>query len=136
MALIKGLAGDTVKGLKGPEEDKMVQRTLDQLSDPGHEDQLRRINSQAMLQDMILNDPVISGYEPEEVSTAYNNIVQLTPSAADKRLTIQALLRKQLQQGQFDQFEVDQLVDMEGKMRQQARPQPQINGVSPDGSVI
>jgi hypothetical protein len=135
VALMQNMVGrPAANRLKAPEESQLVESTLQDLTDPAHEAKIRGINTQAMLQDLVLNDPVISGYDPEEVSTAYNDLVQISPSLADQKLPMQAMLRKQLQQGQLDQFEVDQLMDTENKARQ--RNQMQVKGVSPDGSII
>lgn len=120
------LVNNTLRGvadsLKGPDETSEVNKTLAALQDPGHEARLRNINTQAMLQDLMLNDEVISGYDPNEVAGAFNDIVQISPSVADQRMLIQSLLRKKLQQGQLDTFEQDQLLGFEDKLRKQFVP--------------
>jgi len=94
---------------------KETERSLGHLTDPGHEAELRNIRTQAMLQDMMVNDPVISGYDSQEALDAYNDIVSMTPRAADQQLIIQPLLRKRLEQGTLDSFDVDQMLGMEEK---------------------
>lgn len=120
------LVNNTLKGvadsLKGPDETADINKTLTALQDPRHEARLRNINTQAMLQDLMLNDEVISGYDPNEVAGAFNDIVQISPSVADQRMLIQSLLRKKLQQGQLDTFEQDQLLNFEDKLRKQFVP--------------
>lgn len=111
-----------------------VQRELRDLDDPKHENQLRQITAQSMLQDFMLNDPVVSGYQHDEVLNAYNDISQLAPRASGQPLLMQTLLRKQLQQGQLDTFDLDQLLGLEGKLQQ--RELPAVKGVGADGSVI
>jgi hypothetical protein len=113
---------------------KSIQGALAALEDPAHEQKLRMINTQAMLQDMLLNDPVISSYDPEQVAGAYNDIVQLAPRVGDQRMLMQTLLRKQLQQGQLDSFEMDQLLGMDAKL--QKRDAGSMKGVGADGSVL
>lgn len=115
---------------------KEIQKQMMQLEDPVHENRLRMINTQAMLQDFMVNDPVISGYDPDEVSNAYNDIVQLAPRSSDQRLLMQQLLRKQLQQGQLDSFEMDQLLGMDEKLRKREAPDALLKGVGADGSVL
>ena len=110
-----------------------VNKTLASLDDPDHDARLRAINTQAMLQDLMLNDDVISEYDSDEVSQAYNDLVQISPSVADQRLLMQTLLRKKLQQGQLDTFEQDQLLGFEDQLRRQSVPLSQGTG---DGSVI
>lgn len=107
--------------IKAP-DDMKVDRAVRELNDPTHESRLREINTQAMLQDLMLNDDVISGYPSHEVTNAFNDIVQISPSVADQRMLIQNLLRKKLQQGQLDTFEQDQLLGFEDKLRRQFQP--------------
>lgn len=111
-----------------------IGKQMMQLEDPEHENKLRMINTQAMLQDFMVNDPVISSYDPDQVSGAYNDIVQLSPRSADQRMLMQQLLRRQLQQGQLDSFEMDQLLSMDEKLRK--REVPDMKGVGADGSVL
>ena len=132
-SLVKNTMGGTAEKLKGPDPQQQVASVVDSLNDPDHEAKLREINTQAMLQDLMLNDPVIAGYDPEEVTNAYNDIVQVSPSVADQRMIIQNLLRKQLQQGQLDTFEQDQLLGFEDKLRKQNMPMTARSG---DGSVL
>jgi len=99
-----------------------VQKQLAELTDPEHEQRLRNIQTSAMLQDMMINDPVISGYDPTEATDAFNEIVQTAPRAANKRAIMQSLMRKRLEQGTLDAFEVQQLLDMEEKQQKIDRP--------------
>lgn len=97
--------------------DSEANKALAQLTDPAHEATLRNIRAQAMLQDLLTSDPVVSTHDPQDVMDAYNEIVSMTPRAADQRLLVQPLLRKKLEQGQLDPFEVDQMLGMEEKQK-------------------
>lgn len=101
------------------------------LTDPAHEARLRNIRAQAMLQDMLANDPTISQHDPAEALQAYNDIVAMAPRSADQHMLMQPLLRKRLTQGSLDPFELDQLLGMEDKQRK-------INATTGegDGSVL
>lgn len=103
--------------IKGPDTQTRLERTLSLLNDPTHETRLREINAQAMLQNFMANDPIISGYPAHEVANAYSDISQLSPSTADQPLLSQTLLRKVLQQGQLDTHEQDQLLNIDSKLR-------------------
>lgn len=137
-SLVNRTVGPAIDKIKGdasadPYQSKSVGKVMNSLNDPNHEARLREINTQAMLQDLMLNDPVISGYSSPEVTGAFNDIVQISPSVADQRMLIASLLRKKLQQGQLDTFEQDQLLGFEGKLRQQFQP---LQPGRADGSVI
>jgi hypothetical protein len=134
-----GLTGAAAKDALGgiahtmmPPKEKLLQRSLSELSDPQHEANLRNIRTQAMLQDLMSNDPVISGYQPDEVLGAFNELGEVSPRAVDQRLIMQPMLRKRLQQGVLDPFEVDQLLGMEGKLK----TRDQVTDDAPSESIL
>ncbi len=116
-----GTAKDILKSLATnltPPTSDLLQDQMNDLTDPNHESQLRNIRTQAMLQDLMANDQVIKGHPPQESIQAFNEIGEVAPRAVDQRLIMQTLMRKRLTQGHLDPFEVDQLLGMEGKLRQ------------------
>jgi hypothetical protein len=116
-SLLKDVLNFAGSQIKAPDTGPAVNKNLGELTDPDHESELRKIRVQSMLQDMMLNDPVISGHDPDDASMAYNEIVEMAPHLADQKLAVQTLMRKRLTQGALDPFEVDQLMGMEGKAR-------------------
>lgn len=92
-----------------------------ELDDPQHNDELRAIESRGMLNDFMANDEVISGFDPQEVAEAYNEIVQLAPSAAAQPAIMRPLLRKRLSAGAVEPFEAQQMADIEKTVRQTAQ---------------
>lgn len=92
---------------------KSYSKAVQSLNDPEHENALKNIRAQSVVHDMILNDPVISGYDPKEVALAFNELADIAPSFVDSPGAMQALLRKRLEAGQMADFDIKQLVDME-----------------------
>ncbi len=139
---IGATAGYIAGGLKDPSDSSRLRSSLDQLTDPNHEGELRKIRAQSTLQDLLLNDQHISGYDPQDALDAYNDIVSMAPRAQDQKLLLQSLMRRRLTQGALDPFEVDQLLGMEGKLRQNSQvpqapsPMPLSAGVGADGTVL
>lgn len=129
---IKNLMPGANDAIGNRERDK----ALKELTDPAHEAELRNIRSQAMLQDMMVNDPVIAGYDPNEALTAYNDIVSAAPRAADQRVIMQSMLRKRLEQGALDSFDVDQMLGMEEKQKKINTPGRQPGVGDGDESVL
>jgi hypothetical protein len=80
-------------------EDEKVQDYIEELDSPTHADDLKRIRIRAQLENMMANDATISTHDPAMVSEAYNEIVQLSPSAADSPLLMRNLLRQYLVNG-------------------------------------
>jgi hypothetical protein len=107
--------GSKLKGLgeNSPTPGDMVDDVADKLNDPDHISQLQQIQTRAMLSDMLQNDEVISGYDPEEVFNAYNELSQLSPRAATQPMVVRPILRKRLTQGAMEPFEAQQVADLE-----------------------
>jgi hypothetical protein len=114
-----GRIGD---GFRSPDRESLVNKHLRDISTPEHEQQLRGIQTQAMLQDMLANDPVISSYNPHEVTDAFNQVSQLAPNAAGQPAVMGPLLRKWLSQGAIDTFEGTELIGNEHKLKQIREP--------------
>lgn len=83
------------------------------LEDPDHNNELRKIRAQTMLNGM-LSDPEnpISGYDPDIVLNAFNELSQLAPRVAEQPAALQPLLAKRLA-GHSEPFEVKEITDME-----------------------
>jgi len=83
------------------------------LTGPDHENKLQQIKARGVLNDLILNDPVISGYDANEIAEAYNQISELAPNFTGSGAAMQALLRKRLEAGQLADFDIKQLIELE-----------------------
>lgn len=89
-----------------------------ELADPNHLNQLRQIEAQTMLNDFLNNDEVLSGYDPEEVLSAYNELASMSPTVATQPAVMRPLLRKRLTQGSYEPYEAQQVADIEKSVRQ------------------
>lgn len=107
---------------KGDTQDDLKAKAFAKLTDPVHDARLELLRRKFMLTNLMANDPVIKGYKPNEVLHVYNQLAQLAPRAAGQDILVQAMLRRQLAQGQTDPHEVDQLASIESKLRQIAEP--------------
>lgn len=109
-----GQVSDT---LKPDDRDQVVDKQLAQIATPEHEQDLRNIHTRAMLEDMLAGDPIISGYDRDEVLDAFNDLSRLAPRASQQPILMQGLLRKRLQQGALDPFEGDAIVGTENRLK-------------------
>jgi hypothetical protein len=126
--------GQITDTLRPDEKENVVQKQLSQIATPEHEQELRNIQTRAMLEDMLAGDPVISGYDRDEVMGAFNDLSRLAPRASQQPLLMQGLLRKRLQQGALDPFESDSIVGTENKLKDTGvAPKPPITGVHKSG---
>lgn len=118
-AVEKLVVGDEKKPAPARLEDQMT----DELFDPVHDAEMRRIRMQAMLNDFLANDPVISTYDPDEVLDAFNQVSQLVPRASAQPAVMRGQLRKLLQQtNAMEPFEANQLVDVEKGLKTVQEP--------------
>jgi len=65
----------------------------------------------------------ISGYEPDEVLSAYNELAQIAPRAAGQPAALQPLLAKRLA-GNVEPFEVQEITNLEKGLRESKEPTP------------
>ena len=101
-----------------PKEDELAS-VKKKLEAPSHTNKIQAIRTRAMLDDMMANDSVISGYEPDEILQAFNHLSELAPNAVtSSNMLAKSLMRKYLEQGQIlDTFDIDQLLSAENKIK-------------------
>lgn len=122
-----GLVGAASKMMGGATQEDMVSKRLQELEDPEHENQLKQIQIQATLADLMSNDEVIGGADPESVAAAYNEISQLAPRATTQPMALRALMRRHLQ-GNIEPFEVADTAKLESSLMQTESP---VNAADP-----
>jgi hypothetical protein len=100
-------------GMGPVDSKKELKKQYDKLYDPEHESALKSIRAKGVLHDLILNDPVISGYDPQDVAMAFNDVAELSPTLIEAPGMLRSVLRKRLEAGSLADFDVKQLLDME-----------------------
>ena len=103
-----------------PSKEDELKSVKNKIQTPEHDNKLKSIRTRAMLDDLMANDPVISGYEHDEVLQAFNHLSELAPTAlTTSNMLAKSLMRKYLEQGQMiDTFDIDQLLGAENKLNQ------------------
>ena len=98
--------------------DDNVQDMIYNLDSAEHMTDLRKIKTQAML-NQFLTDPEdpISGYDPDRVMGAYNEIAAIAPRSAEHSGVMGPLLRRRLA-GRVEPFEAGQMAETEGNLRE------------------
>jgi hypothetical protein len=114
----RALQGTAEQMPSGQTPDELSTSLLGQLSDPGHEQALQQVQVRSMLNDLMSNDEVVSGYDPDEVLSAYNEIASLSPRASLQPAIMRPLLRKRLAAGAVEPFEAQQMADIEKTIAQ------------------
>lgn len=104
-----------------PKEMTMDNPALAKLSDPDHDQKMKDMSAQYTLQDLMANDEVISSYPSDQVSSAFNEISQLSPHMAGLSAAMRPALRRALQ-GNSELHEAGQLADLEKTLSAQRAP--------------
>jgi hypothetical protein len=129
--MARGLADYANKG-----QDKRVQSQIEELDSPEHLNELRKIKAQTVLT-QLMSDPEnpLSGYDPEEVLSAYNEMVQLSPRLADQPAAIGPLLNKRLV-GNTEPFEVGETLKLEEGLKKTQAPPSYTDLMKNEASIL
>lgn len=132
----KGLS-DLLSGAGGKPTSKLLEDKAMELEDPNHDAELRSVQARAMMADFMANDPTISGFDPDEVTNAYNEIAQVSPRASTQPALMRPLLRKRLSAGGIEPFEANEIANLEKTLGAvQAPRSPRSMGVMDDNSIL
>jgi len=117
-----GAGKELMEGISGDSQ-KQLESQIGELESPDHLNEMRKIRAQTVLT-QLMSDPEnpLSGYDPEEVLTAYNDLVQLSPRLADQPSAIAPLLNKRLM-GNTEPFEVGEQLKLEEGLKKTQAPQ-------------
>ena len=93
-----------------------------ELEDPYHENELRRIRAQSMLQGL-MSDPEspVYGHDPYKVLKAYNEVSAISPRVAELPGAVESVLAQRLA-GHTQPFENKELMDMEKTLNESRNP--------------
>jgi hypothetical protein len=120
MTALGDIAKDVGKKVPGMQPSSDLERKdMQSLMDPAHDMEIRNIQSEALLNDLIANDEVIRGHDPEDVIDAFNEVSQLAPYAVNKKAIMRDLMRKRLAGGgaALDQFTVSDALKSQQSLR-------------------
>jgi hypothetical protein len=95
------------------------------LLDPSFDTEMKSIRMSTMITDLMANDPVLSQSDPDEVIRLYNEISAMAPTVASEPLAIRSLLRYYIAGGEMDRMELNQIIDIEKKLKEARKFQPE-----------
>ena len=117
-------------------KDDLIEDAWMDLEDPGHQNEIRKIKAQAMLNQLMTDpDDPISGYEPDKVLQAYNEIASMTPRIAEQPAALRPLLRRRLQ-GHQEPFEAKEMTDIEKGLSASRQGTPSTNLLSDSPEML
>lgn len=134
---MNALVGELNPGT-GSATDSVQRGILESLADPDFVDQATRIDRALTLHKLMKSDPVIGSRSPKEIEQAMSEISSIASTAAGSEPLLRSMLRQRLEAGaSIDDFTLNQMLNMEDKMRDQYREYavvPKLTGVGPEGS--
>jgi hypothetical protein len=104
-----------------PPRDVLVNNMLGSLNDPAMLAEERKIRAQTLLADLMHNDEVVSGQEPDRVLRAYNQLASFAPRGSLEPAVVGPYLRQMLT-GHTQPYEIKELTGLEGQLRDRERP--------------
>lgn len=113
-----------VGSLKGPTDKVKLIEFYGKAINPDIQAEQDAANAKLMLHDFMLNDDVISGYSPKEISYAFNEISRFAPRVVRQPIVLRGLLRRYLQQGALEPIESGQITGLEKDIKTILTPTP------------
>lgn len=108
--------------MRSDENPVKFEQDVQQAVDPEQDAQIRAARVKAMLNELMTTDPVISGYDPEQVLAAYNEISQMTPRVAEQPAILRGMLSRRLEIGRTEPFEAEQAINAETGLQRMETP--------------
>ena len=106
-------AGDSIMGTimkTGPRKAEAENKDLS--------DRLKNVQRQMLLEDLLVNDPVLADEDPGLVARAYSQIQVLAPDLSRNREVVRAILRRASQEGTVGPYEAESFAKIEQMIRQ------------------
>lgn len=118
---LKGIGSKFPGSIKEP--GSTDQEDLRNLMDPSHDAEIRNIQAEALLNDLMANDDIIRRADPQEVMDAYNEVSQMAPALSTQKALMRELIRGRVTGGAdaFDQYKLEHIGNMEDKLRNQRK---------------
>jgi len=99
--------------MSAPDDAHIQKKIMGDLADPQLAAETDALDAQLMLHQLMTQDPVLAGRDPNEVVAAYNMLSQSSPRVTQSPIALQSALRKYLETGGFDTMDVASLASTE-----------------------
>lgn len=117
--LNKSIGAEMAEAQLGTKQ-KALGKVMGELNDPKHIGKLRNLQASSLLTNLMANDDVISGYDPEEVMGHYNELSEIAPRSALHEGIMRAMLRRRLAGGNsaIDPYEIGEMLKFENQLKE------------------
>lgn len=105
----------------GKSHDSLANAARSSFESGEHIGDMRKIDAESLLHDMIYNDDTLKAYQPSQVIDSYNQLSSLGPRLSDQPAIMRPLVRKMLsQQGQLDPHDIEQIIGLDSSLGRRA----------------
>ena len=80
-------------------------------------ERMKNVQRQIMLQDLMVNDPVLSNETPDTVADAYNSLLQMAPEVSTNKEVVRAILRQSVHSVAVSPYDAEMWTKLEGNLR-------------------
>ena len=80
-------------------------------------DRMKNVQRQIILQDLIVNDPVLADEPPENVANAYNTLLQMAPEVSMNKEVVRAILRQSVHSVAVSPYDAEMWTKLEQNIR-------------------
>jgi hypothetical protein len=101
-----------------------VQRAMTSITSGGEAEEehrltgtLRNMQRKLLLEDLLVNDPVLSGEDPQAVVTAYQTMVNMAPEVSLNKEIVRSVLRTAANAVSFSPFDARNIAELEGELK-------------------
>ena len=114
------LGNKTIGGSVGAEVGKVIPKVVSgpaTRAEGKSRDKLRNFQRQLMLEDLMSNDPVLSGVDPDVALRNYESLVRLAPDLSMNKEVVRSVLRTAANAEALSPYDAKQMADVENVMR-------------------
>ena len=83
---------------------------------------IENVKRSIMLEDLMLNDPVIADADPDIVTDVYKSLLQTSPGVANNKEVVRSILRQAINSIAISPYDANTWADLEKKQREASRP--------------
>lgn len=87
-------------------------------------ERMRNFQRQLILEDLIVNDPVLQGMDPQNVANAYETVMRIAPDMSMNKEVVRSVLRAATNAEATSPFDAKVLAELENEVKKQTRPIP------------
>jgi len=118
---MKVIGGGMAEGVKKP----LAEATGELFGGAGEQEEakfterLRNLQRQLILEDLVVNDPILEGANPQAVATAYQTLIRLAPDVSLNKEIVRSVVRASVNAISMSPFDAKAIAELENELHKQ-----------------